>query len=96
MIHVERWVVPKFEILTDAIWARELKWARGVKNDITTQIMKLHPENPTPGFEPKKDMIQFIPDKPNRFKSCREKFPAAIFGTIIHHKNFHAYIFACM
>jgi hypothetical protein len=57
---VEWWVVPKFEILTDAIWARELKRARGVKNYLSEQIkMRLHPENETPGYEPIKPMIEF-------------------------------------
>lgn len=53
-----------FETLTDAAWEHALRRSRSYSNSISAQIkMRLHPQNPTPGFQPRQQprMIKFDP-----------------------------------
>lgn len=85
----------KFEVLNDSLWAMELKRARGVENGITAQIkMKLHSENPTPGFESIKPMLKFERDNtytsPTFSVECGEVYVGTILSSLDGTFYFHS------
>ena len=58
---------PLFQTLTDKQWGEFLRIAREQKNAISDKIkMKLHPANPTPGFERKDTMLTYTKNEPHK------------------------------
>lgn len=56
---------PLFQTLTDRQWGEFLRIAREQRNAISDKIkMKLHPANPTPGFERKDAMLTYTKNEP--------------------------------